>query len=393
MNTDTLPSRVLAQSERYLSLLLSLAFVFSYYTRIGTAVILLLCAWYLFWNGAVVLKNRWALLLIGFFAAITLKDCLMWLIGQGMFKSFAKSGSRVFILAGCAAMIASIERRKLENSLLIALGVTALCLGISFFLMRNGRIPRIFNPNAFGMLAGWFPLAFAARLRAEGGRKNCLFALGILIAGFSLLFTDAFLSYASLPGSRTAPFAFVLGAIFVGFPRRWNPKIVAILIVFVSVVSVMVLSVSMNQRINKVLAFRPELWSAYAAKGAERPMTGWGYTESEDNKRLLGDLLEGKSIFQEFHDVGLGPHNSFIAMFFENGILAALVFIVLIVLRMSKFSNPPGIFDVSLMAYMGFMSADAMNPGGLTFLGFYLGICLLAFDHAKSVTMRGKASL
>jgi O-antigen ligase len=113
-------------------------------------------------------------------------------------------------------------------------------------------------------------------------------------------------------------------------------------------------------------------------KGAERPLLGWGYTEEDDNRRLVGPLLEGKRAYEMIMRKGLGPHNAFLGMFFENGAIAALFFVTLFFLRVLRSSTPFGSFDVSLIAYIAFMSSDAMNPGGLTFLGYYLGICLLA---------------
>jgi O-antigen ligase len=110
----------------------------------------------------------------------------------------------------------------------------------------------------------------------------------------------------------------------------------------------------------------------------ERPLLGWGYTDEGDNIRLVADKLRGMPIHDQFMASGLGPHNSLLAMFFENGALFALAYLALLFLRARKTGPRAGLFDVSLAAYIAFMSADAMAPGGVTFLGFYLGACLLS---------------
>lgn len=373
MRYSELRVRALDETTRFLPLVFTAAFVFSYYTRLGTIAILALCAWYLVWNGPEVLKQRWALAFIGFFALITLKDALMWALGQGAFKSFAKSGSRVFVLAGCAAMIAAVERKKLEKALVVALGLMAFVVGAATLGRHLNLLPLMFNRNAFGMTAAWLPLAIAAKYQARGQKRDTILAAAWLAGGFAVLCLDAAFS-----GSRTAPAAFAFGALFVLFSRRKGVKTAAAAAVVLAVLAIGLLSATKDARIDRLLTKRQELWNAYAAKGAERPLVGWGYTEAEDNKRLMSDLLRDQPIFESFTTMGQGPHNAFLAMFFENGIVAALLFAALFVLRALKVSSPLTMFDASLIAYIAFMSADAMNPGGLTFLGFYLGICLLA---------------
>ena len=95
---------------------------------------------------------------------------------------------------------------------------------------------------------------------------------------------------------------------------------------------------------------------------------------------MLNNELRGRPIYDEFMAVGNGPHNSFLAMFFENGIIAIAIYIVLFIIRVLRTKSPPNFFDVSLVAFLVFMSTDAINSGGITFLGFFLGVCFLSVD-------------
>jgi hypothetical protein len=65
-------------------------------------------------------------------------------------------------------------------------------------------------------------------------------------------------------------------------------------------------------------------------------------------------------------------------MFFENGVIALAGYITLLIARIRAIRVPLTMFDVSLLAYFIFMSLDAMAPGGLTVLGYFLGLCILA---------------
>lgn len=377
MEHATTRLRLLELSAKALPFALGTAFVFSYYTNIGTGVILALSAWYLALNWRAVLGSRWALCVVGFFTAIAFKDGVMFALGEGSFRAFAKSGSRVFVLLGSAALVLAYERERLERALEAALGITFAAIGAAFLAMRAGLLPWIFNSNTFGMLGVWFPLVLAARLRRGGGRRGYLAAAGVLAAGLAVFLADA---VAATAGSRTAPPALLLGAFAILLPKR--PKrlgpIAGAAVFCLALVSVTVLSIIYIPRVDKLLASRQQLWQAFSQKALEKPVLGWGFTEEDDNRRLIGPILEGKNFHQEFMEHGYGSHNSFLGMFFENGAAAALLFAALFLARVLRSGTPFGPFDASVMAYLGFMSADSMNPGGLTFLGFYLGLCLLA---------------
>jgi len=156
------------------------------------------------------------------------------------------------------------------------------------------------------------------------------------------------------------------------------PRILLIVEAACAAAAIAFLSLVFVPKIDAILTGRAELWTAYAAKGMERPLLGWGYTDEGDNLRLLADKLRGAPIYDQFMASGLGPHNSLLAMFFENGGLFALAYLALLLLRARRTGGRVGLFDLSLAAYLAFMSADAMAPGGITFLGFYLGACLLS---------------
>jgi len=130
------------------------------------------------------------------------------------------------------------------------------------------------------------------------------------------------------------------------------------------------------------LTHRQELWQAYWAKAWERPLTGWGWTSVEDNIRLLEPLLRGTTVYPQLVSVGLGPHNSFLAMFFENGLFALVGFVAIYLARIVKASLPLRPLDIALIAYIVMISLDAMMAGGLTYLGYFLGVYLLAVDKS-----------
>lgn len=361
--------------------LLGGALVASELSRAGSVALLALCAFYglLFWRG--VLRNTWALLVIGLFAVLTLKDGALFALGTGSFLAFAKAGSRVVSLFGAAAIIACLPRERLERRMLVPLGMIALVFGGSVFLMRKGARPFTLNPNTFGMLVAWFPLALAALLKKKGGSYAWLGFL-VLFTGFALIDYEA--RNAGMQGSRTAPLAYALGALYILLPRPLR-KPFALTSVSGALVAIVVLSFVFVPKIDQILAGRQQLWQAYAHKGLERPLTGWGYTDEAANKLLLDAELAGKPIYGQFAATGLGPHNGFLSMFFENGLLAFLAYGALFVLAALRTESAPGPFDASLLAYIGFMSADAMTPGGVSFLGFYLGFCLVAAGSRREL--------
>ncbi|HRU78571.1 MAG TPA: hypothetical protein P5214_09285, partial [Rectinema sp.] len=65
---------LLATCLHFLPFLFALAFSFSGYTNIAIFVILFLSFWYLILNWQIVIRDRWALCVIGFFLAIAAKD-------------------------------------------------------------------------------------------------------------------------------------------------------------------------------------------------------------------------------------------------------------------------------------------------------------------------------
>lgn len=371
--TRTFRDRALDATGRVLPYLLAIAFIFSYYTYIGTAVILALCAWYLALNARAVPANRWAMVVIAFFALIAAKDGIMWLAGSGSFKALAKSGSRVFVLAGCAALLDAERGDRLERTWLKTFGITAAAMALIFALMRSGMIQRIYNVNLFGMQSLWFPLALAIGART----RSPIQAAAILAVGLGILAFDGYWPWASFPGSRSAPLAFAATAVFALLPRKPATRIAAAILVIAAAAGIAFLSTTYNRKLDDLLIYRQELWNAYAAKGAERPLTGWGYTESAENQALVAESLKGKRSYDQVIAIGSGPHNAFLAMFFENGIVFAIAYAALLAARFLRAGTPLGFLDLSLVAYSILMSTDAMNPGGLTFLGFFLGICLL----------------
>jgi O-antigen ligase len=149
-------------------------------------------------------------------------------------------------------------------------------------------------------------------------------------------------------------------------------------IVFLAVAGSGYLALSYSPKIDNLLTHRQELWNAYTAKSMEKPLTGWGYADSSRAIKLLADKLANKPMNAEFTVAGNGPHNSYLAMVFENGIVALLGFTTLLVYRARQARDKPTLFDVALIGFIVFMSSDAMNAGGITFLGFFLGVCFLA---------------
>ena len=107
MNYQSIRGRVLTLTEGLFPWILGIAFAFSNIPRfywIGIWLLLFSALWFSVWNFRGVFSSRWALLVIVFFAAIALKDGVLWAVGSGRFDSFAKSGSRIVSLFGAAAM-------------------------------------------------------------------------------------------------------------------------------------------------------------------------------------------------------------------------------------------------------------------------------------------------
>lgn len=391
MNYSSLRGRALALSEGALPWALGVAFAFSNIPRfywIGVALILFSALWYSAWNFRAALSSRWALLVIGFFAAIALKDGVLWAAGAGRFDSFAKSGSRVLSLFGAAAMLAAYPRERAERAFGLALGVSAAIIAAEALLVLRGAAQApVMNPNTFGMLFAWLPLSLALRLREKGKAWAEIAAAAAGLAGLGILYYHGF----RLGGDRTAPLAYAVALAYLYLanplwakppelgkrpPRA--PRALLAAEVACAAAAILFLSLVFVPKFDAILTGRAQLWKAYAAKGLERPLLGWGYTDEGDNLSLVADKLRGAPIYDQFMASGLGPHNSLLAMFFENGALFALAYLALLLMRARRTGPRAGLFDVSLAAYLAFMSADAMAPGGITFLGFYLGVCLLS---------------
>lgn len=391
MNYSSLRSRALALTEGALPWALGVAFAFSNIPRfywIGVALILFSALWFSALNFRAVLSSRWALLVIGFFAAIALKDGVLWAAGAGRFDSFAKSGSRVLSLFGAAAILAAYPGKRAERAFGLALGISAAIIAVEAFLVLRGVAAQpVMNPNTFGMLFAWFPLYLALRLREKGESWAEILAAAAGLAGFGLLYYHGF----RLGGDRTAPFAYAVALAYLYLanplwasgpelrkrPSR-APRALLMAEVACAAAAIVFLSLVFMPKINEALTGRQELWLSFASKGGERPLLGWGYTEPADNQRILADTLKNYPRGPQFLAEGLGPHNSLLAMFFENGGFFALAYLALLLMRAWRTGTRAGLFDVSLVAYIAFMSADAMAPGGITFLGFFLGVCLLS---------------
>lgn len=386
MNYSSLRRRALAFTEEPFPWILGIAFVFSNIPRfywIGIGLIVLSALWFSAWNIREVLSSRWALIVIGFFAAIALKDGVLWILGAGGFKAFAKSGSRVISLFGAAGILLAYQRKKGERLFGIALGLSAALIAAETFLVRRGlaSLP-LMSPNNFGMLFLWYPLYLVLRLREKGKGWAEFLAAAVGLAGLGILYYDGFKAY----GDRTAPIAYALALIYLYIAnpsarraaRPARPRWLLGIEVIGAAATISFLCLVYVPKIDAFLSHRQELWMAYSAKGAQRPLVGWGYTEEGDNLRLMSDMLRGKPIYGEFMATGLGAHNSFLAMFFENGAVFALAYVLLLLLRARKAGGRADIFDVSLVALIGLMSADVIAPGGISFFGFYLGVCLLS---------------
>lgn len=382
---ERVKDRLLSIAYTIVPLLLGIAFSVGDFTYIGVALIVAVSAWYLILGWKAVLSNQWALLVIGFFLAIALKDGTLFALGQGSFKAFAKSGSRVFVLAGTAAFLMAYEKHTIEKAFGTALGIAAAAAAAMTILARLGVIPWIINANMFGETFVWFPLYLAYTTKKKGTRKANVLSLVILLAGFAIVLFEAFGMREQ--GSRAAPLAFLAGAFFL-IISRLEPKLrkwLAYALLAGAVAAIFYCSLTFDERINNLLANRQYLWNAYAHKGIEHIWFGWGWTDSSDNQRIIGEYMKNTPFYQGFVSRGFGPHNSLLAMFFENGILALIAYIGLVVARIARARVPFSFFDISLMAFIVFFSIDAFAPGALSFLGYYLGVCLLAVDNTRII--------
>jgi hypothetical protein len=367
-------ARVLKASGIALPWTLGIAFVFGDYTYIGAILTVALCLWYSAWNWRAVLSWKWAMMVLGFFAALALKDCVMWLAGAEQFISFAKSGSRIISLFGAAAILSAYEDEKAEQIYGNALGLFAAVIAVATLLIRMGKLPALLNPNSFGMDCCWFPLYLVIVLRRRGGAKLESYAALVALAGGAIVALEAFKN----SGSRTAPIAYVVALLFIYLARPLGARRLSIGVFILAIASIGFFSMTYLPNLDNLLSHRQELWNAYITKGAERPFLGWGYIDPTSAKSLLGSKLNSRPIYIEFMAAGYGPHNSFLAMFFENGAIAIVLYTILLIVRAAKAKKKPDLFDVSFIAFIVFMSSDAMNAGGITFLGFFLGTCLLA---------------
>jgi hypothetical protein len=376
-------NRLLARSYDIVPLALGIAFSFSDYTYIGVAIILFISAWYALLNWRVVLSDTWALTVLGFFLAIALKDGLLYALGSGSFTSFAKTGSRVVVLAGAAGLLNAYSKPQIEDIFETALAILAGTVSIITILMRLGLIPWINNANTFGMSFVWFPLLLAYRIQKKDGKRASSFSRLVLLAGFAIVLFEAIGMREQ--GSRTAPLAFLAGAFFVLSSKPRTQKYLGYGLFFIAIIATIYFSLTFDTSINKLLANRQYLWNAFAHKGLQRIWTGWGWTDSAANVRIVGDYMKNTPFYQAFLSKGYGPHNALLAMFFENGLIGFVAYCVLITARIAKSAHPFNFFDISFMAFIVFFSLDAFAPGGLSFLGYFLGICLLAVERKPGI--------
>ena len=367
---------LLATSLRFLPFLFALAFSFSGYTNIAIFVILFLSFWYLILNWQIVIRDRWALFVIGFFLAIAAKDGIMFALGKGSFVAFAKSGSRPVVLAGCSAMLHAHSRKDIERALMDGFWVTFSYLLIIFILMRFRKLPIIYNINTFGMTGIWAAILTGTNRWQNKIKNSRLEALAILISVLILVLQDVYFS-GGFEGSRTAIFAMITAICFILFSETKYAMVFARLELALVLVFILVGSMVFIPQLNDLLSNRQYLWQAFLRKGLEQPLIGWGFTTEADNIRLVSSYMIDTPFYDAFAKTGLGPHNSFLAMFFENGVIALAGYITLLLARIRAMRPPLTMFDVSLLAYLVFMSLDAMAPGGLTVLGYFLGICIL----------------
>lgn len=367
---------LLATSLRFLPFLFALAFSFSGYTNIAIFVVLFLSFWYLILNWQIVIRDRWALFVIGFFLAIAAKDGIMFALGKGSFVAFAKSGSRVVVLAGCSAMLHAHSRKDIERALMYGFWVTFSYLLIIFILMRFNILPMIYNANTFGMIGIWAAILTGTNRWQNKIKNSRLEALAILISVLILVLQDVYFS-GGFEGSRTAIFAMITAICFILFSETKYAMVLARLELGLVLVFIFIGSMVFIPQLNDLLANRQYLWQAFLRKGLEQPLIGWGFTTEADNIRLVSSYMIDTPFYDAFAKTGFGPHNSFLAMFFENGVIALAGYITLLLARIRAMRPPLTMFDVSLLAYLVFMSLDAMAPGGLTVLGYFLGICIL----------------
>lgn len=383
-------ARMLEVSGAVLPYALGIAFSFSSYTYIGVALTLVISAWYIALGWRKVLSDRWSLIVIGFFLAITCKDAIAFVLKTESFTAFAKSGSRVFVLAGSAALLLSYTREKIERVFMLGYGIAAVWIAIIFILMRLSVVPWLYNPNEFGDLAMWFPLLWGSSLYARGDSKSRTLAAIVLALGLAVLSFDAV--GMTVQGSRTAPVAFAVGMMFIIISATKASRWLAVVLLAAAVGSILFFSIVFIPQIDMLLIHRQELWQSYWIKALQRPFTGWGFTEASDNIRLLEPIMRGKSYYPSFMIGGAGPHNSFLAIFFENGIFALIGFVAILGYRLARCARPLRPFDIALIAYIVVISLDAMMAGGLTYLGYFLGICILAGNPktASKVPARGQ---
>lgn len=370
-------------SAKILPYVFGIAFSLGSYTYVGAVLTLVVSAWFLALNWKEVLKDKWSLIVIGFFLAITCKDAVAFVLKTESFTAFAKSGSRVFVLAGSAALLLSYPRKEIEHAFIVGYGIASAWIALTFVLMRLSIMPWIYNFNVFGNLSLWFPLLWGAQLYSKGDAKSRRWSVIIFIVSIIILSIDGF--GMKIQGSRTAPLTLAAGFILTLFSDKKASRWLGLAMLIGAVGSIIILSVYFIPDIDRLLAHRQELWQAYWAKAWERPLTGWGWTSVEDNIRLLEPLLRGTTVYPQLVSVGLGPHNSFLAMFFENGLFALVGFVAIYLARIVKASLPLRPLDIALIAYIVMISLDAMMAGGLTYLGYFLGVCLLAIDKSTQI--------
>jgi hypothetical protein len=89
-------------------------------------------------------------------------------------------------------------------------------------------------------------------------------------------------------------------------------------------------------------------------------------------------LVEKDVRYADIATIGYGPHNSLLALAFENGFLAAIFFLIILIIRIYGSQKSTLIFDPAIPAWIIFASFDAILPGGITALGFLLSWIILA---------------
>lgn len=371
----TVRERVLKGSGYVLPWILGIAFTLGDFGYIGAGITIAICLWYGAWNWRAVIHWKWAMIVIAFFAAIALKDCALWLAGNCLFVSVAKSSSRIVSLFGISAILKAYEPEIVEKLFGRALGVFFVAIFCITVMINIRVIPEIINPNSFGMDCIWFALfVILSTVKDKKGIKGEILTGSLVLLGAAIFTFNALI----LKGSRTALLAYVLAIAFIYISRYRNARWISVLFLAAAIAGTFAVAISFSSRLDNVLTYRQELWNSYLLRASERLWTGWGYLDPGNAGVLLGDMMKDRVLFYDFKRFGLGPHNSFLTMLFENGLAFLILYIGLLFARAWKTKGENDFFDTVFATYIWFMTTDAMTTGGITFLGFFLGVSLLA---------------